>query len=476
MSQFEVFLTGSQSLYQFTGIKEQQVRVMKIEEYILRKYEINEKMAYPLYYYYRQTYSIEKNIFYPEILPRICYCQEIFNPDIPFKKCICGNIFHPDCLLQTNSEKCWSKICNYNCNNLLSDEEQIKKIKLLYGDTQKEIKNITKDTDVDDFKNDFLNKKTHRPKNNGDKKLLYIINKEESNNPEKEKDKTEIIKDEDNTDIPRKEKEKDKTEIIKDENNTDIPKEKREKGISIIYENLIKVKEILEKDKNILEKYQKYKDNEIYKFIKEGEQIDYSFHLKQLSEKIEENLYKKYYNTASFYYNYLRVFNKYKQKSIDLLIKIILGEFTPEKISEFTEIDFLSAKQKTEKEKKNKEINTTIIKKNDSELNLISNKGRMLSEKEKNNEEKNNKNEYLYRNDENECNQKNLDYKEKEKQKNPNLSKNDAKILIQLKAPNEESIKQKLNDLIQNNFEQKEQNILNVLEKEVKKSANKEEK
>ena len=100
----------------------------------------------------------------------------------------------------------------------------------------------------------------------------------------------------------------------------------------------------------------------------------------------------------------------------------------------------------------------------------------MLSEKEKNNEEKNNKNEYLYRNDENECNQKNLDYKEKEKQKNPNLSKNDAKILIQLKAPNEESIKQKLNDLIQNNFEQNEQNILNVLEKEVKKSANKEEK
>ena len=274
MSQFEVFLTGSQSLYQFTGIKEQQVRVMKIEEYILRKYEINEKMAYPLYYYYRQTYSIEKNIFYPEILPSICYCQEIFNPDIPFKKYICGNIFHPDCLLQTNSGKCWSKICNYNCNNLLSDEEQIKKIKLLYGDTQNEIKNITKDID-DDFKNDFLNKKTYRAENNGDKNPLFIINKEESNSPEKEKDKTEIIK---------------------DENNTDIPKEKREKGISIIYENLIKVKEIIEKDKNILEKYQKYKDNEIYKFIKEGEQIYSSFHLKQLSEKIEENLYKKYYN------------------------------------------------------------------------------------------------------------------------------------------------------------------------------------
>ena len=274
MSQFEVFLTGSQSLYQFTGIKEQQVRVMKIEEYILRKYEINEKMAYPLYYYYRQTYSIEKNIFYPEILPSICYCQEIFNPDIPFKKYICGNIFHPDCLLQTNSGKCWSKICNYNCNNLLSDEEQIKKIKLLYGDTQNEIKNITKDID-DDFKNDFLNKKTYRAENNGDKNPLFIINKEESNSPEKEKDKTEIIK---------------------DENNTDIPKEKREKGISIIYENLIKVKEIIEKDKNILEKYQKYKDNEIYKFIKEGEQIYSSFHLKQLSEKIEENFYKKYYN------------------------------------------------------------------------------------------------------------------------------------------------------------------------------------
>ena len=323
MSQFEVFFNGVQSLYQFKGIKEQKVRVVTLEEYIKIKYDDKEKMTCPLYYQ-RQSYSLEKNIFDPIDLPLICYCQEIFNPDMPFKKCKCGSIFHPDCLLQVNDGKCWSKDCEYNCNQFLSEKEQIAKKCLLNADKKKEMKNITKDMD-DKNEPNFLNKKTHRANNDGEnQKPLFTVSNEEIRNH-------------------KIEKEKDKIEIIRDNNNIDIvSKERREKGRNIIYENLIKGKEIIEKEKSILENYQKYKDNEIYKYIKEGEDMFALFHLKQLSEKIEENLYKKYSNSSTFYNNYLRSFINCKRNTIDLLIKIILGEFTPEKISEFTEYDFLS--------------------------------------------------------------------------------------------------------------------------------------
>ena len=128
MSSNEVFLTTTQALYYLSGIDEKKVEVVSMDQYINKKYINNEKLDIPLYFY-RQTYIIEENKFNPEILPRICYCQEIFNPDIPFKRCVCGNFFHPDCLLQTKSSKCWADNCNYNYDSLFKGSRTISKNK-----------------------------------------------------------------------------------------------------------------------------------------------------------------------------------------------------------------------------------------------------------------------------------------------------------------------------------------------------------
>ena len=479
MSQFEVFLTPSELLYSFGNKNEEKVEVTTIEEYIKRKYIFNEKVKYPLYFK-RQIYCPEKNIFKPDILPLTCYCQEIFNPDRPFKTCPCGEIYHLDCLLQNKSGKCCSSYCNFNCNQLLSEEEQIIKFQLLYGDTRKGIDDINTSIGEDNNNTEsLLNKKKNRDnKDENDNKVIFIktdilSNSTELNNLEKNKDKEKII------DI--KDEKKNKGSIIN--------KEKRERGINIIYNNLKKGKEIIKKDLSLLEKYENCANKEIYNYIKAGEEIFLLFQLKQLSEKIEDNLYKLYSNNQSAYLNFLRDFNQCKQNSTDLLIKIIFGEFTPEEVSRFTEYDFMSDERKKEQQlKKNNELNKMRIKNDDSDLRLTLNKGRMLSEKEIYNDEKNNMNDFWNRNDENNLdglkNQKTNHYEEKIKEKQrqfPNMNIDDVKMLLQLRDPNEEDIEKKLNDLIQENFELNEQNNFFekrkiILEKEAKKIIKKEEK
>ena len=422
MSQFEVFLNPTQQLYEFTDIKEQKVLVVSLEDYILLKYNMDQsqKNMYPLYFY-RQSYSLENNIFLPETLPRICYCHEIFNPDIPFQKCECGNYFHPDCLLQSKNGKCWSSNCNYDCNKFLNEKEQIKKFQLLYGDIKQEIKNITKDLDDDNiFENDLLNKKTYRD-NNDDKAHKSESSKEKENSESNE----------------RKLEKEDNKEDMKANNVEFISERKRERARKIIFFNLLEGKKIIQKDINTSEKNQKYTNTEIYKLIKEGEDTLILKHLKELSEQIEKNLYNKYSNTPSSYFNYILIFNQCKFDSIELLIKIVFGEFTPEEIIQFTESDFLSNKQKIKvDEKKKEEINKMAIKIDDSELNIMPN----ISEKQIYSEEKNN---------ENECNQKSIDDKVKERlNQYPIINKDDSK----------ENLKNKLNDFKQENLQLNEQN------------------
>ena len=481
MSQYEVFLTSSEVLYSFDKKNEVKVEVTTIEEYISRKYISNEKVKYPLYFK-RQIYCCEKNIFAPDKLPLICYCQEIFNPDKPFKKCVCGEVFHPDCLLQSKSNKCWSSSCDFNCNQYLSEEEQIQKLKLLYGDIRKGIDDINTEMGKD---------------NNNTKNLL---NKKKNRDTKDENDNIEIFNRTDilsnstelNNSVKNKDKDKEKTIDIKDEKKNKeniINKEKRERAINIIYNNLIKGKEIIKNDLSLLEKYENCVNKEIYNYIKTDEEMFLLFQLKQLSEKIEDNLYKLYSNNQSSYLNFLQYFNQCKHNSTDLLIKIIFGELSPEYVSRFTEYDFMSDEQKKKQElKKNSELNKMIIKNDDSDLIFTLNKGRMLSEKEIYNDEKNNMNDLWNRNDEKNLdglkNQKTIHYEEKikEKQKQfPNMNIDDVKMLLQLTEPNEEVIEKKLNDLIQENFELNEQNNFFekrkiTLEKEARKIINKEEK
>ena len=481
MSQYEVFLTSSEVLYSFDKKNEVKVEVTTIEEYISRKYISNEKVKYPLYFK-RQIYCCEKNIFIPGELPLICYCQEIFNPDKPFKKCVCDVIFHPDCLLQSKSNKCWSSSCDFNCNQFLSEEEQIQKLKLLYGDIRKGIDDINTEMGKD---------------NNNTKNLL---NKKKNRDTKDENDNIEIFNRTDilsnstelNNSVKNKDKDKEKTIDIKDEKKNKeniINKEKRERAINIIYNNLIKGKEIIKNDLSLLEKYENCVNKEIYNYIKTDEEMFLLFQLKQLSEKIEDNLYKLYSNNQSSYLNFLQYFNQCKHNSTDLLIKIIFGELSPEDVSRFTEYDFMSDEQKKKRElKKNSELNKMRIKNDDSDLIFTLNKGRMLSEKEIYNDEKNNMNDLWNRNDEKNLdglkNQKTIHYEEKikEKQKQfPNMNIDDVKMLLQLTEPNEEVIEKKLNDLIQENFELNEQNNFFekrkiTLEKEARKIINKEEK
>ena len=159
MSFNEVFFTPTQILYSLSEDKkkEQKVEVLSLEKYVEKKYLNEEKLEYPLYFH-RQTYLIEGNKFDPDKLSTICYCKQIFNPDNPFKKCFCGNYFHPDCLLQSKTNKCWADNCDFNCDTLLSEEEQFLKSRITSGEIKEGDINITQ------LEKDFINKKEEQKK------------------------------------------------------------------------------------------------------------------------------------------------------------------------------------------------------------------------------------------------------------------------------------------------------------------------
>ena len=163
----------------------------------------------------------------------------------------------------------------------------------------------------------------------------------------------------------------------------------RDKGEKIIYDILSDVlNNNIINNENILEKYEQYKNNEIYNLI-QSKDITFSLlSLRKLAQKIEENLYNLYKTKSSSYYNFLQEFCQ--KNASDLVIKIIFGVYTPEEISKFKDEDFLSEEQKREKEEKKKIELKKMILKGDKEVKLTLNKGRMLSEKEIYIEDKNN--------------------------------------------------------------------------------------
>ena len=254
----------------------------------------------------------------------------------------------------------------------------------------------------------------------------------------------------------------------------------RDKGEKIIYKILSDVlNNNIINNQNILEKYEQYKNNEIYNLIQSNDITFSLLSLRNLAQKIEENLYKLYKNKSSSYYNFLQDFYKCQKNASDLVIKIIFGAYTPEEISKFKDDDFLSEEQKREKEEKKKIEFKKMILKGDKEVKLTLNKGRMLSEKEIYIEEKNNNvdifmNEQKDENDERYDDDKVKKYKEKlnkKKEEFPHLKSEDIKMLIDLTNPNEEDIKDRLNNLIQENLEVGEQSEFfdirkNILKKE----------
>ena len=455
-SRNEVYLTSSQVIYEFKEKNEKKVEVVSLDEYINRKYINNEKLKYPIYFR-RQTYSIEKKEFLETLLP-ICYCREYFNPDYPFKKCNCGKVFHLECLIQNESGKCWSDDCNFDCNSFLTEEQKVQKAKIISGNINT---NISEDENIGEDKNNnkvnFLNKKSKR-----DKKDEIDESKENDENKKKNNitfNNTNISGNNNINELNNQNKENErKIEIIGEEKKREINL-KRNKGIDIIYKILLEGLNTITKNLNILKKYDNCKNKEIYNYIKSNNKLLVMLQLRQLSEEIEKNLFGLYGNNINSYFYFLQEFNKCKTDSQDLIIKIIFGEYTPQEISRFRDEDFLSEEQKIQKEKeKNNEINKMKLKNEDNNLKLTLNKGRMLSQQEifyddKHNDLNLSSETYFISSELYENNKKEYD-KIKEKQRQfPNMKIEDIKMLISLKDPNEENINEKLNKLIQDNFE-----------------------
>jgi hypothetical protein len=274
--------------------------------------------------------------------------------------------------------------------------------------------------------------------------------------------------------------EKERCIQIKGDNKQKESKINRDKGEKIIYDILSDVlNNNIINNENILEKYEQYKNNEIYNLIQSKDTKLSLLSLKTLAHQIEENLFNLYKNKSSSYYNFLQDFHKCQKNEFDLVIKVIFGAYTPEEISKFKDDDFLSEEQKREKEEKKKIEIKKIYLKGDKEVKLTLNKGRMLSEKEIYIEDKNN-NVDLFMKEQNEEIDERYDddkvkkFKEKLKNKKaefPHLKSEDIKMLIDLANPNEEYIKDRLNNLIKEKLEVGEQNEFfdirkNILKKE----------
>ena len=439
----EVYSTTKEISCKFKCENSTKIELIDFDRYISLK--LSNKQIGNDIYYYRQSYSFETNRFTPERLPLICYCKKILNPDKPFKQCICGNYFHIGCFIKVKTNECWSENCHYNCNNFLDISQQIKKLANMsdINEVNNEI-NMKKQTSFQpnskksfysyEYNNELLNQKTKR-KEFENKKLdntnLNLSNKSTSITSNKSKeDKKETI-----LNIPKKAK----SQII---GNTNRSQEQinREKGQSIIYK-------VLSEGYNLMENNHSFKRQ--YDLSDLKNKIT-NTNLTTFTNQIEENLFFLYKSNPSSYKNYLQEFNKLKKDSLDLLLKIISGHYSPRDISNFKGDDFLSDEKKKEKEQHKKSVIEKMkYKHEDDKIQFEMAKGNLLSGNEvyiENNNENENMNLNLTR-----LNSSDI-LLEKQKQF-PNLKPQDIKHLIELETPNKNNIKNRIEQAIRKNLD-----------------------
>ena len=491
--QFEVFATDDEMRYKFSG-KEYKVEVTSLADYVNRKYV--QKDCFGPLYFQRQKY-INNNLEPP--LTKTCYCQKIFNPDDAFKICDCGTYFHTSCFLNTEEKKCSNPNCNKDCSSFFNNEEIIEKnknIKKKKGESEKKTsfeideKQFNKSQNINLSESEDINLSSNK---NNEKKPSFTIKKENTpikidkflsikreNNqipiislapPPKNSQKLFEVKQ--NTSQSTIKVEKSLTE----EEKTKKTESTREQCRKLILENILKGIQNLQENQSILDNLTNEKPtllNQI-NLIKENNDLLIQSHYKNIAKLIEESLFKfSNSKTESYYIDFLQEFAKLKYDNMKLLHKIILGEYTPEEIGKFHGEDFLSdEKKKKRQELKHKEFENMLIKEN-NEIRLVSNKGRMLTEIQKYHdvnkvgnysgiEIQNNpirlsvvEKEIL---DDGKKNPR-FEYYQKLKnmsEKYPNLSENNLKLLIDLKEPDENYIQNKLNSAIQNALDLEEQ-------------------
>ena len=438
----EVYSTTKEISCKFKCENSTKIELIDFDRYISLK--LSNKQIGNDIYYYRQSYSFETNRFTPERLPLICYCKKILNPDKPFKQCICGNYFHIGCFIKVKTNECWSENCHYNCNNFLDISQQIQKLSNMSDINYSEI-NIKKQRSFQpnnkqsfynyEYNNELLNKKTKRKESENqkiDNNALNISKKSTSMTSIKSKED----KNENSLNIPKKAK----SQIIFGNVNRNQEQINREKGQSIIYK-------VLSEGYNLIENNHSFKRQ--YELTDSLSKIT-KINLSSFSKQIEENLFFLYKSNPSSYKNYLQEFNKLKKDSQDLLLKIILGHYTPKDISNFQGDDFLSDEKKKEKEKhKRSVIEKMKYKKEDDKIQFSMAKGNLLSINE----------EFIENNNENENINLNLTRLNSsdillEKQKQfPNLKPQEIKHLIELETPKKENIKNRIEQIIKKNLD-----------------------
>ena len=490
MGSNEVYSTEKIISYKFTGQNEVKIELIPFDRYINLKLK-NTQLDNDIYFF-RQSYSFESNKFNPENLPIICYCKKILNPNLPFKQCICGNFFHSECFIKESTNECWASDCHYNCNNFLDFSQRLEKLM-----NKPDINEINKNNNNNN--NNKIDNNNKQEVNNKNSFYQYKYKNEKKdllNRKTKGKHEDDIVNiSRDNSlNLSKKSTSMITVQSKSDKNEQSLNLTKKSKS-SIIYENANKTQENINREKC---------QSLIYKVLEEGYNLiqnDPAFKIKYdqsnsqnkitklnlniFSQQIENNLFLLYKSNPSLYKNYLQEFNKIKKHSQDLLFKIILGNYTPEQISNFKGDDFLSEEKKKEKEnQKMAQIESMKFKNENNDIKATMSKGNLLTEKEvfieTNNYENENINLNLKRNNSSE--------KILEKQKQfPHLQSNDIKHLISLETPSQQNVKQRLEQMIKqhldinsiNYFKEKRNNMLIrrakfALNQEMKKNNNKE--
>ena len=504
MSSYEVFYTKNEIQYQFKG-NEKQVFVLELEDYIKRKYILNEKENEDKLYFRRQSYDEKNNSFYP-YLQKTCYCQKYFNPDFLFKTCGCGNYFHPKCLILSNTSKCWNPNCKIDCTIFLTkaETEQKKKINSLQNAPSNLIPPPQKSVEIPEAffsniknnkaqnSNDIIsldefaemknpdiskkNKKTDKVDRNA--KIDFILNKGYNSVEKRIKQEPHIInlgvKEEKNpnmifdTTVYTK---KTNQGIIKLEtfNIEELRKKtdlEREKARNLFYSKIIDGINMLIKDQKFLDDISKEKPEIIPQItiLKGGDKNYIETHYKELANSVEKNLFeycdKK---TSQNYMSFLREFSASMKNSISILYRLILGDISAEEISKFKPDDFLPEEKRKQKEELIRKTVQNMQFKEPMIIRATQNKGRMLTEIQ-DNIEMNKANTImdmmLNLNAESGMSTEYHQKIKNMKEQYPYMNENDIKFLVDAKEPSQDEIQNKLNSIIQETMNLEEQKEL----------------
>lgn len=239
----------------------------------------------------------------------------------------------------------------------------------------------------------------------------------------------------------------------------------REKARNLFYSKIMDGISILQKDKKILNDFEKEKPELLPKItlIRNNDKQSIEAHYKELANSIEINLFEHCgKKTSHSYLSFLREFSASMKNAINILYRLILGDLTPKEISKFKPDDFLPEEKRKQKEELIRKTVQNMQFKEPMIIRATQVKGRMLTEIQDNIEI--NKPNYmmdmmLNLNTESSSSEYQQKIK-KMREEYPGFSENDVKFLVEAKEPSQDDIEDKLNSLIHKTLSLEEQKEL----------------